>query len=273
VNEVSPPAASDPGRPDAPHRPEARAPGGADDPDDLVGFTTPLGRLLRSTRTWLAALVAVALVVPAGAFLADELAFRRSSDAVVATLEGERVGAAAAGTVLLVRAIDCGGAASSGTAFVVATGTGPALLTNRHVVAGSRTVGVRSLEGDTTTRVTGVRLSPSADVAVLEVADPAALPPPLALASAPARAGERVRLVGFPAATPFTDAGTVTAVAADRLVLDLEVAAGASGSPVVADDGRVVGQIHSVSRDGAGIATPARRLPDAISDAVPAPGC
>lgn len=94
-------------------------PPGVEDPDDLAGFTSPLTRLLRSARTWLAALVAAALVVPAGAFLVDELAFRRSADAVVATLAGERAGAAAAGTVLLVRAVGCGGGAASDRKSVV----------------------------------------------------------------------------------------------------------------------------------------------------------
>jgi S1-C subfamily serine protease len=244
-----------------------------EDPDDLAGFSSPMTRLLTSARTWLAALVAAALVVPAGAFLADELSFRRSADAVVATLEGERSGAAAADTVVLVRAVGCDGRAASGTAFVVETDDGPALLTNRHVVEASRTVGVRSLDGSTGLRVTGVRLSTSADVAVLEVDDPGALPPALALGTTSRTEGEAVRLIGFPAATPFTAAGRITEVAGQRLLLEVEVAPGASGSPVVADDGVVVGQVHAVTADGAGVATAATHLLAAIADARPAPGC
>jgi S1-C subfamily serine protease len=230
-------------------------------------------RLLASGRAWLAALVAVALVVPAGAFLADEFDFRRSAEAVVATLEGDRAGAAAAETVLLVRAVGCDGHGSSGTAFVVETAAGPALLTNRHVVDSARTVGVRSLAGDTEVRVTGVRLSTSADVAVLEVADPEALPPAVALGTDPRVRGDGVRLIGFPAATPFTAAGQLVEASAERLLLEVEVAPGASGSPVVADDGQVIGQVHAVTETGLGVATPAQRLLTAIDDAVPAPGC
>lgn len=243
------------------------------DPDDLAGFSSPMTRLLSSARTWLAAVVVAALIVPAGGFLADEFVFRRSADAVVATLEGELAGADAAGTVLLVRAVGCDGRRSSGTAFVVDTERGPALLTNRHVVESSQRVGVRALDGSSQIRVTGVRISSSADVAVLELADASALPPALALAPGPYAEGDAVRLIGFPAATPFTAAGRIDEVTTARLLLEVEVAPGASGSPVVAEDGRVVGQVAAVTDDGRGVATPAARLPTAIADAVPAPGC
>jgi S1-C subfamily serine protease len=244
-----------------------------DDPDDLAGFSSPMTRLVASARSWLALVVAIALVVPAAAWLVDEFAFRRSADAVVATLQGERSGADAAETVLLVRSVGCDGRASSGTAFVVDTEDGPALLTNRHVVAASRTVGVRALDGSTDLRVTGVRTSPSADVAVLEMADPDALPPPLALATAAPAVGDVVRLIGFPAATPFTDAGEVAEVVGRQLLLDVEVAPGASGSPVVGEDGRVLGQVFAVTAGGRGVATRAEELPTAIADAEPDPGC
>lgn len=244
-----------------------------EDPDDLAGFTSPMARLLTSARSWLAALVALALLLPAGAFLADELEFRRSADAVVTTLEGDRAGADAAETVLLVRAVGCDGRSSSGTAFVVDTERGPALLTNRHVVASSETVGVRALDGSTQLRVTGVRTSRSADVAVLEVDDPDALPPAVALGTEPRQPGDEVRLIGFPAATPFTAAGEITEVDATQLLIDVEVAPGASGSPVVAEDGRVVGQVVAVTAEGAGVATPASRLLTAIEDAEPVGAC
>ncbi len=240
--------------------------------DDLAAFRSPLQRLGSAGRRWLAAVVAAALLVPAATFLADELSFRRSADAVVATLAGERVGAAAADTVLLVRAVGCDGRSSSGTAFVVATGDGPVLVTNRHVVDDSLRVGVRALDGSTTLRVTEVRSSAAADVAVLAVDRPDALPPPLQLAGRRIEVGAAVRLVGFPAATPFTDAGEVVS-AGDPLSLDLAVAPGASGSPVVAEDGQVVGQVYAVDADGRGVATPADRLQRAIEDVRPAPGC
>jgi S1-C subfamily serine protease len=259
--------------PDGSSEPAATAGPAFEHDDDLAGVRSPMQRLVRSTRTWLAIVVVVALVVPAVAFLGDELDFRRSSAEVVATLEGERRGTAAAETVLLVRAVGCSGRNATGTAFVVDTDDGPALLTNRHVVDDARTVGVRWLDGATGVRVVGVRLSRSADVAVLEVDDPEALPPALTLATSDPGAGTTVRLVGFPAARPFTDAGSVADVDGSRLLLDVDVAPGASGSPVVDERGAVVGQVFAVTAEGLGVATPATRLLTATADAEPATGC
>lgn len=259
--------------PDAGDAPAGRGSGYVEDPDDLDGFTSPMHRLAGIARYALVAIVVVALVIPGGAWLFDELDFRRSADAVVATVQGTLAGDAAAEAVVLVRAVGCPGQGNgSGTAFVVDTPQGRALLTNRHVVEDTARVGVRSLDGSTDVEVTGVRLSTVADVAVLEVADPDALPPALLLASG-ASAGDEVRLVGFPAATPFTTAGEVAEVAGGRMLLDLEVAPGASGSPVVGVDGRVVGQVHAVTGDGQGVATSVGALPAAIADSVAAPPC
>lgn len=244
-----------------------------DDPDDLAGFTSPMHRLVTSARAWIAAVVVIGLIVPGGAWLADELDFRRSADAVVATLDGELAGAAAADAVLLVRAIGCpGGGNGSGTAFVIDTSDGRALLTNRHVVEDAARVGVRALDGSTDVEVTAVRLSTAADVAILDVADPDALPPALVLADG-VREGDTVRSIGFPAATPFTGAGEVARVEGGRLLLDLEVSPGASGSPVVGEDGRVVGQVHAVTGDGQGVATSIDLLRRALGETMAAPPC
>jgi S1-C subfamily serine protease len=241
--------------------------------DDLEGASTSLSRLVAGTRSWLAILLAIGLIVPAGAWLVDEYVFQRSADAVIATLDGERSGAAAAETVLLVRTVGCAGTSSTGSAFVVETAGGPALVTNRHVVEDARTVGVRGLEGASDVRVTEVRLSDTADVAVLTVADPDALPPALELGRGVPTVDTSIRIVGFPAGTPFTDAGRVAEVGGAQLLLEVEVSPGASGSPVVADDGRVVGQVFATSGDGRGVATPADALRAAIGDARPSEPC
>lgn len=242
--------------------------------DDLEALRMQRSRHTRRRTRWLAALLALALLLPTGRWAIDEIRFRMSGAAVVETLEGERSGAALADTVLLVRAAACRPqASSSGSAFVLSTPDGPRLVTNRHVVEDTRRVGVTSLDASLTLEVTDVEVSDVADVAVLHVADEERLPPALALAGEPAAPGERVRLIGFPAARPFTTAGEVAEVGGGRLLLDLEVDRGASGSPVVTEDGRVVGQVHSVTGEGQGVATPADRLPGALGHLRPLEPC
>jgi S1-C subfamily serine protease len=242
--------------------------------DDLEGLQTPMGRLLAWSKRWLALLVAAALLLPTGAWLLDELQFRRSGAAVVETLEGALRGEAIADTILLVRTTGCTPTTSgSGSAFVADVGSGPVIVTNRHVVDDARQVGVRNLDGTSTLQVARILVSDVADVAVLEVTDPAALPPALRLAPGDPTLGQEVRLIGFPAARPFTTDGTVVEAAASRLLLELEVVPGASGSPVVDADGLVVGQVYAVTRDGLGVATPASVLRNAIDGAQPIAPC
>jgi hypothetical protein len=279
----------EPGRrgppPSEPHQDEP-TPGGPDpvgtgsseadelDKDDLAGVVTPMSRLLKASKRWLAFVVAAALLLPTGAWLLDELQFRRTGAAVVETLEGELRGEDIADTVLLVRTTGCtptmGG---SGSAFVVDAGGGPVVVTNRHVVEGTQQVGVRNIDGTSTHRVVAVLISDQADVAILEVADPGALPPALALTTATPAVGDDVRLIGFPAARPFTTAGTIAEVSPRQLLLELEVVPGASGSPVVTEEGLVAGQVYAVTADGLGVATPAAALQQAIAEARPADPC
>jgi hypothetical protein len=102
------------------------------------------------------------LLLPTGAWLLDELQFRRSGAAVVETLEGELRGEAIADTVLLVRTTGCTPTTSgSGSAFVVDVGSGPVIVTNRHVVDDARQVGVRNLDGTSTLQVARILVSDS----------------------------------------------------------------------------------------------------------------
>lgn len=250
---------------------DANAPPGDADLEDVE---TPLTRLARRARRWVAALVTLALLVPAGTWAVDEVRFRLSGTDVVETLEDELGEVELADAVMLVRAVGCApGSDASGSAFVVAAPSGDALITNRHVVENARQVGVRAIDATTAIGVTEVRVSDTADVAVLEISDPDQLPPALATRADPPDEGMDVRLVGFPAAVPTTTVGTVAQVAADRLVLDLTVGGGASGSPVVDRDGRVVGQVFAVTDGGLGIATPVERLHGGIDDARPLDPC
>lgn len=235
--------------------------------DDLDGVETAMSRLGSSGARWIAAVLALVLIVPAGAWLLDELSFRARGDEVEEAL-GELAGA-----VHLVRAVGCDGGQRSGSAFVATTSDGTVLVTNRHVVEDARALSVRSVTSGVAVEVVGVRLAAGPDVAVLEVADDQPLPAPLSLGDRP-RDGDVVRLLGFPAARPFVTSGEVVATAPERVVLDLRVEPGASGSPVVTDDGTVVAQVFARTDEGRGIATPAGVVTAALRSAEPAPlGC
>jgi hypothetical protein len=243
--------------------------GGSSDPDSLDGVATPMTRLLGRGRWVIALILVIALIVPATGWLADELAFRESGDAVEAEL-GDA--AFLADAVLLVRSINCGGVVSTGSAFAVTVDGQAALVTNRHVVDGARTTGVRPLDGGPSVRVDVHRLSDQADVAVLELADAYDMPDPLPVGEV-ADEGDDVRIIGFPSGRAATTTGPVAVASSDRMVLDLQVDPGASGSPVIDDDGLVVGQVFARTSDGEGVATPLPRLLDAAAAAEPVPGC
>lgn len=235
------------------------------DPDSLEGAQTSMSRFLGRGR-WIVALVlAIALAFPVGGLLLDELAFRGSGDAVEAELGDS---AFLADAVLLVRSIDCGGLVSTGSAFAVEIDGEVVLVTNRHVVDGARTSGVRPLDGGPSVRVANHRLSDVADVAVLELDDPDQIPEPLPVGAA-ADIGDEVRIIGFPGGRAATTTGPVSVARADRMVLDLQVDAGASGSPVLDADGNVVGQVFARTSAGEGVATPLPRLLEAATQADP----
>ncbi|MBW3621510.1 MAG: serine protease [Actinobacteria bacterium] len=239
------------------------------DPDDLDGFETSMSRFSARLRKWLVVVVALSLVVPLGGWLIDELAFRRSG-ADVAEQLGED--ARLADAVMLVRSIGCDGRVSTGSGFLTQVGDDVVLVTNRHVVAGARTVGLRPLEGGTSTTGTGYRLATNADVAVVEL--DAAPEGGLALPIGPTPdVGQDVQVVGFPAARPYTTAGTVAEVGGGQLLLELAVSPGVSGSPVVDADGTVVGQVFARTDDGDGVATAGDALRAAVESAEPAAPC
>jgi S1-C subfamily serine protease len=233
------------------------------DQDELDAVARARRRGLR----WVALLLAVLLVVPFSGWLIDELGFRTAGRDVAGEVDQALVD-----SVLLVRAGRCDGTVVTGTAFVLALADGPVVVTNRHVVEQVRTAGVRPLTGGTPETVTEVRLAADADVAVLEVAAPDRLPTALR-PGGDVEVGTELRLVGFPAARAFTTTGTVAAVDPNVLQVELATDPGASGSPLVAEDGHVAGQIFARSSQGQGLATPTARLMAAVAAATPAPGC
>jgi S1-C subfamily serine protease len=239
------------------------------DADDLEGFETPLSRLARRLRGVIALVVAIALAIPLGSWLVDELAFRSSGEAVSEALGAD---AALADALLLVRATRCDGTVATGSAFVLAATSGGVVVTNRHVVEGAARIGVRPLDGGPAIAVAEHRLSATADVAVLLLVDPDELPPALARGGL-VSPGDEVRVVGFPGGQPATSVGTVATIDPARMLIELPAQPGTSGSPVMDADGAVVGQVFARTQDGRGVATPLDRLQTAISDARPAPPC
>jgi S1-C subfamily serine protease len=235
------------------------------DPDSLDGLETPMSRFLGRGRWVVALVLAIALAFPVGGWLLDEVAFRGSGDAVEAELGDS---AFLADAVVLVRSIDCGGVVSTGSAFAVEIDGEALLVTNRHVVDGARTIGVRPLDGGPSVRVEAHGLSDLADVAVLELGEAAQLPEPLPSGDV-ADIGDEVRVIGFPGGRAATSTGPVAMASGDRMILDLQVDAGASGSPVLDGDGKVVGQVFARTSQGTGVATPLPRLLEAAAQVRP----
>lgn len=240
------------------------------EPDDVDQATTDDGPsgLMTSMRDsagqLLAILLAVLLVVPAGAWAIDVWVF---------SARGDRVAQAVpelADAVALVTRLGCDGTTGTGSGFAVSVDGRPAVITNRHVVRDASGVGLRTLSGTAGPDVVEVLLAPREDVAVLVLAEP--LGSELTLGEPP-RVGDEVRLVGFPGARPVTSAGTVADVRRARAVLDVEVDAGASGAPLVDADGDVVAQVVARTTDGRGVAILVDDLASAITEVEPAPGC
>ncbi len=236
--------------------------------DDLDGFQTSMSRVFGRLRLVLGVLVALAMLIPAGGWLLDRLAFQSAGDQVEEALGDE---AALADALLLVRSVDCLGRSRTGSAFTVEVDGVATVLTNRHVVEGARSTVVQPLDSPQGIQVTAVLESPSADVAVLSIEE-TAVPPPLP-PGAPVTLGQSIRTVGFPGSRPAFRQGRVDRVEDDRLLLALQVGAGASGSPVLDDDGAVVGQVYARTNDGRGVATPWQRVVDAVRGAQPAASC
>lgn len=251
MTDADPPASAQPGPPPGP-------------PGEEETADTPMTRLVERGGRVIAVLLAILLVLPAGAWLVETIAFNR---------EGAQVADAVpelADAVALVTRLGCNGARSTGSGFAIEYEGGPALVTNRHVVLDAASIGLRTLDGGAGPEVTRVLVAPDEDVAVLVLTE--GLGSSLGLGAAPGQ-GDAVRLVGFPGARPITTAGSVAETTTNRVLLGFEVGAGASGAPVVDAAGTVVAQVVARRSDGSGVGIAAPAVADGIASVVPAPEC
>jgi S1-C subfamily serine protease len=164
-----------------------------------------------------------------------------------------------------VMAFGCNLDRNDGTAVAVGGGL---LLTNAHVVAGSRLVDI--VPNDAATQAGGEPLlAPAGDVAV--VSDPGPALPTLALATQDPPPGSPVRVAGFPAgapglaivATQVTDYADGAELGEPWPVMRLqaEVRPGMSGGPVLDAAGHLAGIVFGNELpDGRALAIPASRL-------------
>ena len=138
-----------------------------------------------------------------------------------------------------------------GTAFSV--DTGGRMLTNRHTVVShdgerARDVAIR-FSGSTDVLPARIgRISPDADLAVIQVESAGPFPAIAGFATAPLEAGAPIVLIGFPGGCgscvrPRAKLvmGSVTAASDSVLELDAFSGTGASGSPMFDRNGLVVG--------------------------------
>ncbi len=140
----------------------------------------------------------------------------------------------------------------TGTAFSVSTAG--AMITNRHVVTSEHgqhplDIAIQFSGSSDVLPARLVRVSPDADLAVLQLESQGPFPAILGIAGAPLVEGAPIAMMGFPGAVSPGGihhaklvTGSVTSVIPDSLYeLDSFSGAGGSGSPIFDRDGHVVG--------------------------------
>jgi S1-C subfamily serine protease len=149
--------------------------------------------------------------------------------------------------VVRVRNISCIGVAT-GSGFALDEHT---LVTNRHVLAGAESVEVSTWDGHSL-RVSTAKVGALVDMGIASVEG--TLPSAGAAYAAP-RQGRRAVVVGFPLGGPLTFSGghildfidgSPYAIPGRIMRLTARVEPGSSGSPVLDDQGRVVGIVYAI---------------------------
>jgi S1-C subfamily serine protease len=132
------------------------------------------------------------------------------------------------------------------------------VLTNAHVAAGCKALGVR--KGATSTGATLAASDRTADLALLTLASPVAAEPAPFRPKPGAVLGEKVMIAGYPLQGLLSNGlqvrvGIVSALAGPRgdgrlIQIDASVLPGNSGGPVLDAGGRVIGMVAGVLRPG-----------------------
>lgn len=159
-----------------------------------------------------------------------------------------------------------------GSGFVLPGGV---VVTNRHVIEQPRQVTVNTWDGRSLpTEVRGV--ATDSDLALLQLEDADGLPV-AELRIDPVRRGEQVFAVGYPGGGPAQVSpgrvlemvdGSVLGEPAEVIRVEVEIAQGSSGGPLVDRDGLVVGVIFAVEVDaGVGLAVPVETLMERLDSA------
>lgn len=147
--------------------------------------------------------------------------------------------------------------ALEGSGFVVSP---ERVMTNAHVVAGTRTLRVESNDG--TLDATVVLFDPSTDIAILDV--PGLTAPALRFVDRPASTGDDAIALGYPEAGPFTASPERVREVVDLSGPDIyrqsqvrrevytvrgSIRQGNSGGPLIDTDGRVLGVVFGAAED------------------------
>ncbi|NYI41734.1 S1C family serine protease [Demequina lutea] len=166
---------------------------------------------------------------------------------------------------------------NTGTAFVIKTGTGFAvdahtLVTNRHVIEGSKELQVTTYDGRTIA-VTAASATAVADLAIITTEQ--SIGGFAVLAQSDPVEGDAITVIGYPlGGKPTTVTGVVLGSVADPLgaslgtvmVTTAPVEPGSSGSPVLNEKGEVVGVIYAKNESNQSFMVPVSLLRTLIAE-------